>query len=598
LSVDQGGGPACRFPAASSAAGFLKRRVLRFWWVLLLLTIAVAVYKLRSIPPLIDVAMPQETLVTQTLSVTGTLQGAQESDLSPEQPGILTQLLVEEGYGVVAGDALAEVSSGVLSSEVERATSALRTAKARLGQARAEARAHPATVRQVRSEVNGSVRQAQAELQRVRAREDELLAGGTQEERQEVAALEREAFERVAQAEREARRAEGLATSDATARASLDSARASLAQAEARVAHAEVSVAETTRELRRNERLHADGAVSGFALDAARTRLDAARESAKQAEAERERALVDVAREERLLTLTRRASLERAQSDLLAAREQLAAIRARRERVEAPARSEIVAQHRADEAAAETSLTTAREAGAARLAAIQAEPVDERVRVAERQVEEAERSLKTATARLAQTDVLAPFEGIVTDILRRPGDAVGPTQPVLRISDISAPEIIVDIDERDVAVLSVGLRTVCIADVHPGTSVEGRVERIGSYADSQRGTIEVTVTIPAPPAWLRSGMTFDVTFVIRPEERLLIVPTSSVMRTGEATRVYLVDEGVVRLKQIVPGRGADKGTIVLEGLSAADMVIIDPTGVSEGQKVRARVTPRGGGAVG
>ncbi len=550
---------------------------------------------LKNRPAPVDVVRPKKRPVVQSITASGRVIGSQESSLAPAQPGVLTYLTVRAGDTLQLGDVVARVSGEVVSAEAERAAAAVRTARAQLQEAQAAAGAQSAKVRQARAESDATIADAESRLRKARLRAEELEAGGTRSQQEEVQAAVRQARLQVEQAQREVRRAQSLADADATAGAALQSASAAQSAADARVQQAQVALEDAEREVRRHQTLYDNAAIAEATLDQLKTRAEVARQDLARARADRENAAVELQRQSKLLEVTRRTELERAQSDLAVAQEALQGALARRAQVAEPQREEIRRQQYAEIEAAGRSLTAARRSGKARVEATVSEPVSERVQTARRRIEEAQKAFEAAAAMVAETEVRARFAGTVVQVLRYPGDIVGPSQPILLMSEMKTPEVRVEMDERDLAKVSVGQRVLLVSDVEPEKTIEALVGETGFRADPQRGTVEVTVLPTDSALNLRSGMTVDATFILSREQSLLLVPTASVLREGSGAAVYVIDDERIAKRAVELGQGDARGTVVLSGLREQDAVVLDPTSVQEGARVRPRERPSGEG---
>jgi HlyD family secretion protein len=295
-----------------------------------------------------------------------------------------------------------------------------------------------------------------------------------------------------------------------------------------------------------------------------------------------------MANQARLLELTRDQAVERAQSALAANRQALDAARARRRMVTEPARPEILAQQRAELAAANQNLTNVQASGQAGIQQLRNTPVRANLAQARGQLAAAQRAAQAARAQLVTRDIVSPFAGTVTEILSYPGDVVGPGQGVVRLSQTGQMQVKVDVDERDIALVSPGRRAVLIADAYPNRSIPARVIEVGAYTDPQRGTIQVTIQPAIPVPLLRDGATVDATIIIEEAQQHLLVPLTSVIRTGDQAVVMVVVNGRVRQRPVGLGTGSAQGVVVLSGLSKSDRVVLDPLSVQPSERVRAR----------
>jgi len=127
------------------------------------------------------------------------------------------------------------------------------------------------------------------------------------------------------------------------------------------------------------------------------------------------------------------------------------------------------------------SLTRARfDAARKRWELSEAPPRTEDVARAEAAVREARAQLATAGSVLEKTHIRSPIDGIVLYRFREPGEAVFIDKPVpiLTVGDRSRLHVRVDVDELDIARVSVGQHVYATAPAFDGRRFTGRVVHI------------------------------------------------------------------------------------------------------------------------
>lgn len=326
--------------------------------------------------------------------------------------------------------------------------------------------------------------------------------------------------------------------------------------------------------------------MSEASYEAARTAAETARRALEQTQAQRRQAEVEVENQRTRLEVTREAELERAQTELRSAGQALEQARARLELVSGPARAEQIEQAQAEVRSARAALRAAETAGPARVETVRRTPVSERILVAERQLAEAMAARDTVPTRLEATEVVARFPGVVTAVVREVGDVVAPGQAIVRLSEMDWPEVHLEIDERDIALVQVGQAAQFTADAYPEDEVAAQVVRIGAEAETERGIVNVVLRPNTRPPWLRSGMTVDASIVVAPGQSLLVLPTPAVVQSGQETWVLAVEDGEVRRREVQTAVGGVGGTVVLSGVDEEALVVRSPAQVRAGERVR------------
>lgn len=216
--------------------------------------------------------------------------------------------------------------------------------------------------------------------------------------------------------------------------------------------------------------------------------------------------------------------------------------------------------------------------------------------VAKAQVEATEQAFTAARLALDDTELKAPYDGIVADRRVDTHQRVDAGDEVVLFQDVGGLEVRIDVPEREVTGLTAE-RSPSIKvrfDALPGIEVEARVKEFGTETDPLTQTFPVTLRIErAPGAGLLPGMTASVdwsagdsgTFSAPP-----VVPVRAVFTDEEGeTLVWRVNsESQVEKVSVTTGTLTDGGIEVVSGLDLGDRILAAGVHfVSEGQRVRA-----------
>ena len=247
-------------------------------------------------------------------------------------------------------------------------------------------------------------------------------------------------------------------------------------------------------------------------------------------------------------------------------------------------------EQRARSEASEAGVAEAR----ARLAEAQLEfdrtrDIFERKLVARARLDKAAADLESARARaeaaeaaraearegLGYTVIRAPYAGIVVARHVRIGEAVTVGRPIMTGLSLEHLRVAVEIPQRFIEPLRRHRRArVVLPD---GGSLEAVDLRIPPGADPATHTFRVLVTLPPGARGAVPGTLAKLAFVSGAQARLL-VPGAALVRRGEVTGVYVVDDkGRVGLRYVSVGSPVvDGGVPVLAGLAGGERVATDP----------------------
>ena len=180
--------------------------------------------------------------------------------------------------------------------------------------------------------------------------------------------------------------------------------------------------------------------------------------------------------------------------------------------------------------------------------------------LAQSNVDQARASLTQAKDDLAKTTVPSPMDGVVTKINKEQGEiALGSSfqaDVVLVVADLTRMEMVAQIDENDVVLVSVGDTAHLEIDALPEVSFTGQVYEIAHTATTVgRGTQEevtnfdVKISILDNVEKLRPGMSANVDIITNTHKNVLSVPLQCIaVRDKSALKDSTMKYTVVKTK--------------------------------------------------
>ena len=207
---------------------------------------------------------------------------------------------------------------------------------------------------------------------------------------------------------------------------------------------------------------------------------------------------------------------------------------------------------------------------------------------ARQQLIEAEAAAEVAQARLAQTEIRAPAAAVVLERVVEPGDITQAAKRMMTLALDGPSRLIVQVDEKNLPLLQAGRTAIATVDAFPTERFEAVIAYISSGVDASRGTVELRLDIPKPPAFLKSDMTVSIELAGPLLKQALLLPADAIRqlqsdapyvvmnRAGEAARV------AVRTGLQMQGR-----VQILQGVTPGDAVILTRE-VEAGARVQAR----------
>ena len=244
-----------------------------------------------------------------------------------------------------------------------------------------------------------------------------------------------------------------------------------------------------------------------------------------------------------------------------------------------------------------------------------------------------EATLKELRTNLRRTTIYAPNDGIISRLNIEQGErVVGTAQmagtEMMRVANLNAMEVQVDVSENDVLRVALGDQVEIEVDAYIGRKFEGTVSQIANSASSSTGALTtdqvtnfvVTISIDPQsyrdlvsinnPYPFRPGMSASVEINTHTESDALSVPIQAVTtreekddkKEGKARKVstkeedevkevvFVVDADTVKMIEVKTGIQDDTYIQILAGLSEGEEVVTGPyTAVSKKLKAGKEV---------
>lgn len=476
----------------------------------------------RPAPP----SLEKPTYTVQTgevidkIEVSGFVSATRQQELSFTQNGFLKVVYFDRNAVVKKGDLLAELDQGELPNQLRQAEVALEQATIALARSTAD---NSATIR--RAELD--LADAQAALAKLQAPPEALA---------------------LAQAESQVRQAELdlQSTRDSSAAAKVE-AELRMRQAAAALPPLQAAYVKALEDFN-----DVRGKLQDFRYKPLEEALLQAESNLKNAETALEQAKLSLETAQKSEVI----AIERAEQALADAQSALADLKS------GPKAADLAAARRQVERAQLALDDAKRGQGSSDL--------DKAVATSQLEKERIE-------AQIASGRLVAPFDGTIGQIAKRPGDGIDAYTPVITIFDDTERELLVSsITSTDSTKVGIGMPVTIIFSRHPGQNFNGVITKLPTSATSSSATIdqdpnyhiEYTADVE-----LDVGDLGRITITIAKKDAALWLPPQAV-RAFEGRRFVVVKDGDRQRRQDVRvGIVSDERIEILEGLKEGDIVV-------------------------
>lgn len=176
----------------------------------------------------------------------------------------------------------------------------------------------------------------------------------------------------------------------------------------------------------------------------------------------------------------------------------------------------------------------------------------------------------------------APFSGYLGIFKLKEGAYVAQGQDLVSLRQISPVRVNYSLPSTDQSLVELAQSVIITSSALPNQKFEGLVSYRAQYIDKATGTLAVEATVKNPNFVLLPGMFVQVTQVIDPDRKLLVIPSISLQTDIGGEFVYLVKDkhwvgdklyATVVQRPIDSKLVADNLTAINKGVKAGDWVI-------------------------
>jgi RND family efflux transporter MFP subunit len=202
-----------------------------------------------------------------------------------------------------------------------------------------------------------------------------------------------------------------------------------------------------------------------------------------------------------------------------------------------------------------------------------------------------QKAVSQMKAQLAKTKIIAPFSGVIDELITEKGQVVGPGQGLMRIVNLNNMFVSTAVPESYIGKLKVGtVVNVYLASL--GKTYAGKIRQVASNINPNNRSFGIEVSIPNAENLLRPNQVAKLKIIDYTNANAVVVPSNVIQVDGngdlfvfEATSIK--DKTGIAKKVIVKvGKTSENFTEILGGLEPKTIVVSDGVNtVSEGMKL-------------
>jgi membrane fusion protein (multidrug efflux system) len=192
---------------------------------------------------------------------------------------------------------------------------------------------------------------------------------------------------------------------------------------------------------------------------------------------------------------------------------------------------------------------------------------------AENNLRLAEAATALSAARLAKTEIRAPFSGVIGLRSVSVGDYVKEGQDMVNLESIDPLKVDFRVPEVYLKQVQVGQTLQVSLDALPGRSYEGSVFAINPLVDAAGRAIVIRAQVRNADTALRPGMFARVRLLTKEERDALVLPEQALVPQGEDQYVFRILDGKAARTKVELGQRRDGRVEVLKGVAPGETIV-------------------------
>lgn len=192
--------------------------------------------------------------------------------------------------------------------------------------------------------------------------------------------------------------------------------------------------------------------------------------------------------------------------------------------------------------------------------------------------QEAQGQVAALQESLADTEIRAPFTGVLSLRTVNAGEYIHPDTPVVHLENLQNLYVDFFVPQRDTQMLHSGAPVQI--DIHDGNKVKhysALVQAVSSHIDAANRAISVRAIVKAAQG-LKPGMFVQAVLQKAAPKTMLMIPTVAVSFNTYGDFVYVLTPGpdhslIAKEQKVVTGAERGENTVILSGLKTGEEVV-------------------------
>ena len=188
-------------------------------------------------------------------------------------------------------------------------------------------------------------------------------------------------------------------------------------------------------------------------------------------------------------------------------------------------------------------------------------------------------------AQIEQTNVYAPFDGVVTARLLDPGAFAGPNQPIVTVSHLATVYVNINVPDDALAYVRPGMPVTFTTATFPGKTFFGTLFDLNAIPTQGTLSYRARLRCPNPAEKFRGGMLVSAIVPKEQRKNVIVIPRTAIFQADGQDNVFTAQDGKAMRVPVRVGLRTDDSAEV-RGLQPGTHVITSrPDSLQNGGRV-------------
>jgi RND family efflux transporter MFP subunit len=202
-----------------------------------------------------------------------------------------------------------------------------------------------------------------------------------------------------------------------------------------------------------------------------------------------------------------------------------------------------------------------------------------------------QKAVSQMKAQLAKTKIIAPFNGVIDELITERGQVVGPGQGLMRIVNLNNMFVSTAVPESYIGKLKVG-NPVAVDLASLGKTYTGKIRQVANNVNPNNRSFGIEVSVPNTDNLLRPNQVAKLKIIDYTNKNAVVVPSNVIQEDANGDQFVFVataiknKTGIAKKVIVTVGKTSENNTEILSGLDANMSIVSEGANtVSEGMKL-------------